>query len=52
VDLLLEAGFADPVVDRNLMDIRWAQARKMPPLRAIDRMIQDRFAISVTKPLT
>ena len=52
VDLLLEAGFADPVIDRNLMDIRWAQARKMPPLRAIDRMIQDRFAISVTKPLT
>lgn len=52
VALLLEAGFTDPVVDRRLGDIHWAQARKMSPLRAIDRMIQDRFAICVRKPLS
>jgi ubiquinone/menaquinone biosynthesis C-methylase UbiE len=50
VELLTEAGFIDPVVDRDLGDIHWAQARKMPPLRALERMVSDRFAICVTKP--
>lgn len=50
VGLLLEAGFVDPVVDRNLFDIRLAQALKMPPLRGLERMVQDRYAICVTKP--
>jgi ubiquinone/menaquinone biosynthesis C-methylase UbiE len=51
VKLLTDVGFVDPVVDRNLSDIHWAQARKMPFLRGLERMVQDRFAICVTKPL-
>ncbi|WP_102959504.1 class I SAM-dependent methyltransferase [Mangrovicella endophytica] len=50
VALLHEAGFENVVVDRNLTDIHWAQARKMGFLRGLDRMAQDRFAISATKP--
>lgn len=50
VDLLTKAGFVDIVVDRKLFDIHWAQARKMPFLRGLDRMVQDRFAICATKP--
>lgn len=50
VKLLTEVGFVNPVVDRQLADIHWAQARKMPPLRALERMVQDDFAICVTKP--
>ena len=50
VVLLRAAGFINPVVDRQLFDIHWAQARKMPLLRAADRLIQDRYAICVTKP--
>ena len=50
VALLLEAGFRDPVVDRQMFDIHWAQARKMPPMRALERLASDRFAICVTKP--
>ena len=50
VELLLGAGFVDPVVDRDLFDIRLAQALKMPLLRGIERMVQDRYAICVTKP--
>jgi ubiquinone/menaquinone biosynthesis C-methylase UbiE len=48
--LLAEAGFVDLVVDRRLIDIHWAQALKMPLLRALDRLAQDRYAISATKP--
>ncbi|MDB5506273.1 MAG: putative methyl-transferase, S-Adenosyl-L-methionine (SAM)-MTase protein [Devosia sp.] len=51
VDLLIDAGFTDPVVDRKLFAINWAQARKMPLLRALDRLVQDRYAICATKPL-
>jgi ubiquinone/menaquinone biosynthesis C-methylase UbiE len=50
VALLLEAGFQAPVVDRSLFDIHFAQARKMPPLRALERLTADRYAICVTKP--
>jgi ubiquinone/menaquinone biosynthesis C-methylase UbiE len=50
VAMLLAVGFIEPVIDRNLGDIHWAQARKMSPLRGLERMIQDRFAICVTKP--
>lgn len=50
VELLVGAGFVDPVVDRNLFDIRLAQALKMTPLRGLERMVQDRYAICVTKP--
>lgn len=50
VRLLTEAGFRQPVVDRNLGDIHWAQARKLPVLRALERLTQDRYAICVTKP--
>ena len=51
VELLREAGFENIVVDRKLADIHWAQARKMPFLRGLDRMAQDRFAICATKPV-
>lgn len=50
VALLRDAGFQHPVVDRNLWDIHWAQARKMPPLRALERLTSDRYAICMTKP--
>ncbi|WDR06314.1 hypothetical protein PSQ90_02280 [Devosia rhodophyticola] len=49
--LLLEAGFANPVIDRKLGAIHWAQARKMRPLQGLERLAQDRYAICVTKPL-
>ncbi|WP_176083529.1 class I SAM-dependent methyltransferase [Martelella sp. HB161492] len=50
VALLLEAGFADPVIDRSMGRIHLAQARKMPFWKALERMTQDRFAICVTRP--
>ncbi|WP_105420833.1 MULTISPECIES: class I SAM-dependent methyltransferase [Neorhizobium] len=50
VDLLTKAGFVNIVVDRKLSDIHWAQARKMPFLRGLERMVQERFAICATKP--
>ncbi|RUL99278.1 class I SAM-dependent methyltransferase [Rhizobium chutanense] len=50
VDLLRKAGFTDIVVDRKLGDIHWAQARKMPLLRGLERMVQERFAICARKP--
>jgi 2-polyprenyl-3-methyl-5-hydroxy-6-metoxy-1,4-benzoquinol methylase len=50
VELLVAAGFETPAVDRNLWAIHWAQARKMDPLRAIDRLTADRFAIRARKP--
>lgn len=50
VALLEQAGFADIVVDRNLWDIHWAQARKQPFWRAAERLTSDRFAIIATKP--
>ena len=31
--------------------LAWALARKMPFLRGLERMVQDRFAICSTKPL-
>ncbi|MCK8782688.1 class I SAM-dependent methyltransferase [Rhizobium sp. NTR19] len=49
-DLLKQAGFENVVVDRNLIDIHWAQARRMPFLRGLERMVQERFAICATKP--
>ncbi|WP_037071277.1 class I SAM-dependent methyltransferase [Rhizobium sp. CF142] len=51
VELLRQAGFDNIIVDRRLSDIHWAQARKMPFLRGLERMVQDRFAICATKPL-
>lgn len=50
VDLLAKAGFGNIIIDRKLFDIHWAQARKMPFLRGLDRLMQDRFAICATKP--
>ena len=50
VAALLEAGFVDPVIDRQLGAIHWPQARKMSFWRALERLTQDRFAICVTKP--
>lgn len=50
VALLEEAAFVDVVVDRRLTDIHLAQARKMPLLRALERLAQDRFAICATRP--
>jgi hypothetical protein len=50
VAALLAVGFVDPVIDRQLLDIHWAQARKMPLWRALERLTQDRFAICVRKP--
>jgi len=50
VALLEEAGFTDIVIDRAMLDIHWAQARKMPPLRALERLTQERFAICARKP--
>jgi len=50
VDLLRQAGFENIVVDRKLADIHWAQARRMPFLRGLERIVQDRFAICATKP--
>ncbi|CAH1670412.1 class I SAM-dependent methyltransferase [Chelatococcus asaccharovorans] len=50
VPLLEEAGFTAPIVDRKMHDIHWAQARRMPVLRGLDRLLQDRYAICVTKP--
>lgn len=50
VPLLEAAGFASVDVDRRLWDIHLAQARKMPFLRALDRLAQDRYAICATKP--
>ena len=49
-DLLEQAGFRDVVIDRKLSDIHWAQARKMPLMRGLDRMFQERFAICAVKP--
>ncbi|AJY45596.1 class I SAM-dependent methyltransferase [Martelella endophytica] len=49
-DLLAQAGFENIVIDRKLSDIHWAQARRMPFLRGLDRMVQERFAICATKP--
>lgn len=51
VDLFKQAGFENIVVDRKLSDIHWAQARKMPFLRGLERMVQDRYAICATKPV-
>lgn len=51
VGLLTRAGFVDAVIDRAMLDIHWAQARKMTPLRALERLTQDRFAICASKPL-
>lgn len=51
LDLLAKAGFVNPVVDRMMFDIHWAQARKMDVLRALERLTQDRFTICVQKPL-
>jgi ubiquinone/menaquinone biosynthesis C-methylase UbiE len=48
--LLEEAGFENIVIDRKLTDIHWAQARKMPFMRGLDRMFQERFAICAEKP--
>ncbi|MBO0661823.1 methyltransferase domain-containing protein [Jiella sp. MQZ9-1] len=50
VALLQKAGFVDPVVDRSMGDIHWAQARKMTLLQGFERLTQDRYAICVTKP--
>jgi len=50
VPLLEEAGFTAPIVDRKMHDIHWAQARRMPVLRGRYRLLQDRYAICVTKP--
>lgn len=50
VALLERAGFVDIVVDRRLSDIHFAQARKMPFLRALERMAQERYAICATRP--
>lgn len=50
VSLLEEAGFTNAVVDRNMNDIHLAQGRKLPLLRGLDRLLQDRYAICVTKP--
>lgn len=50
VAALLEAGFVDPVIDRDLGAIHWPQARKMPFWRALERLTQDRYAICVSKP--
>lgn len=50
VALLQASGFCDIVVDRKLMDIHIAQARKMPLLRGLDCMLYDRYAISARKP--
>lgn len=50
VGLLEQAGFTDIVVDRNLWDIHWAQARKATFWRAAERLASDRFAISAAKP--
>ena len=50
VAALLAVGFVNPVIDRRLGAIHWAQARKMPFWRALERLTQDRFAICVTKP--
>lgn len=44
------AGFTDIVVDRNLWDIHWAQARQAPFWRAAERLASDRFAICARKP--
>lgn len=51
VDLLRQGGFENIIVDRKLFDIHWAQARKMPFLRGLDRLMQERFAICASKPL-
>lgn len=50
VALLEVAGFVDCVVDRNLWDIHWAQARKATFWRAAERLASDRFAICARKP--
>ncbi len=50
VALLERAGFVDIVVDRNLWDIHWAQARKATFWRAAERLASDRFAICARKP--
>lgn len=50
VALLTEAGFVNPVIDRSLFRIRWAQARRMPFWRGMERMTQERFAICAQKP--
>ncbi|WP_132955588.1 methyltransferase domain-containing protein [Rhizobium sp. BK251] len=50
VDLLHKAGFEKVTVDRKLSDIHWAQARKMPFLRGLERLVQDRYAICAVKP--
>lgn len=47
---LEKVGFVDPVIDRNLWRIHWAQARKMSFWRGLERLVQQRFAICVTKP--
>lgn len=50
VRLLAQAGFVDPVVDRDLRAIRRAQARKMSWMKVLERGAQHRYAICVTKP--
>lgn len=50
VSLLQDAGFTDVVVDRNMWDIHWAQARKSPFWRGAERLASDRFAICARKP--
>ena len=49
-DLLEQTGFENIVIDRKLSDIHWAQARRMPLMRGLDRMVQERFAICASKP--
>jgi len=50
VALLAQAGFVDIVVDRNLWDIHFAQARKAGFWRGAERLASDRFAIRAVKP--
>ncbi len=50
VALLKDAGFVDCVIDRNLWDIHFSQARKMPFWRAAERLASDRFVICARKP--
>lgn len=47
---LQKVGFVDPVIDRNLWRIHWPQARKMSFWRGLERLVQERFAICVSKP--
>jgi ubiquinone/menaquinone biosynthesis C-methylase UbiE len=50
VRLLQEAGFADPVIDTNLLAIDLAQARHRSWAATIEQICQHRYAVAVTKP--